>query len=102
MCRLSAGRQAFVTRPSEASNMTFHIITIFPHIFDSYFNESIFKRAQEAGQIEIKVHDLRNSATDKHKTTDDTPYGGGAGMVMKVEPLYRAIKHITHNMEHKT
>lgn len=74
--------------------MTFHIITIFPDIFDSYLNESILKRAQEAGQIKIKIHDLRSWTTDKHKTVDDTPYGGGAGMVMKVDVLYRAIQDI--------
>jgi tRNA (guanine37-N1)-methyltransferase len=74
--------------------MTFHIITIFPKIFDSYFNESIIKRAQEKRKIEIKVHDLRDWTTDKHKTVDDKPYGGGAGMVMKVEPIYRALRDI--------
>ena len=74
--------------------MKFHIITIFPDIFNSYFNESILKRAQTKGQIEIIIHDLRGYATDKHKTVDDTPYGGGAGMVMKVDVLYRAIQDI--------
>jgi len=71
--------------------MTFHIITIFPRIFDSYFNESIIKRAQEKNAIKIKIYDLRDFTTDKHKTVDDTPYGGGAGMVMKVEPIFKAL-----------
>jgi tRNA (guanine37-N1)-methyltransferase len=74
--------------------MTFHIITIFPDIFNSYFNESIIKRAQEKKAINIKIHNLRNWTTDKHKTVDDTPYGGGAGMVIKVEPIYKALKSI--------
>jgi len=72
--------------------MTFHIITIFPKIFDSYFSESILGRAQKNGVIKIKTHDLRKWTTDKHKTVDDSPYGGGAGMVMKVEPIHKALK----------
>jgi tRNA (guanine37-N1)-methyltransferase len=74
--------------------MTFHIITIFPGIFNSYFNESILKRAQKAGIIKIKTHDLRQWTNDKHKTVDDRPFGGGAGMVMKVEPIFKALKII--------
>ena len=74
--------------------MTFHIITIFPKIFDSYLNESILKRAQENKLINIKIHDLRKWTHNKHKTVDDTPYGGGAGMVMKVEPIYHALHDI--------
>lgn len=71
--------------------MTFHILTIFPHIFDSYINETILKRAREAGIIDIIIHDIRAFATDKHKTTDDTPTGGGPGMVMRIEPLYTCL-----------
>lgn len=74
--------------------MNFHIITIFPEIFNSYINESILKRAQKNNIIKIVAHNLRDWTTDKHKTVDDTPYGGGAGMVMKIEPLYKAIKDI--------
>ena len=74
--------------------MTFHIITIFPHIFNSYFSESILGRAQKDGHIKIKTYDLRDWTTDKHKTVDDTPYGGGAGMIMKIDVLYRAIQDI--------
>lgn len=82
--------------------MNFHIITIFPNIFDSYINESIIKIAQEKKSVNIKVYNLRDWTSDKHKTVDDTPYGGGAGMLMKIEPLYKAIKHVTRNMEPKT
>lgn len=71
--------------------MKFDIITIFPEIFDSYFQESIIKRAQEKKIIEINTHNLRDWTDDKHKTVDDTPYGGGAGMLMKIEPIHRAI-----------
>lgn len=74
--------------------MKFDIITIFPKIFDSYFSESILGRAQKKNLIEIKIHNLRDYATDKHQTVDDTPYGGGAGMVLKVEPIFRAVKNV--------
>ncbi len=74
--------------------MKFKIITIFPEIFDSYINESIIKRAQEKGLIDIKPYNLRDWTEDNHKTVDDTPYGGGAGMVMKIEPIYKALKDI--------
>ncbi|MFH0956057.1 MAG: tRNA (guanosine(37)-N1)-methyltransferase TrmD [Candidatus Falkowbacteria bacterium] len=74
--------------------MTFHIITIFPKIFDSYFNESILKRAQKNKLISLKIHNLRDWTCDKHKTVDDAPFGGGAGMVMKIEPLYKALRDI--------
>ena len=82
--------------------MKFHIISIFPYIFNSYFNEGMLKRAQKNKIIDIKIYNLRDWTADRHKTVDDAPYGGGAGMVMKVEPIYKAIQHITHNMEHIT
>lgn len=72
--------------------MRFDILTIFPKIFDSYFGESIMKRAREAGAVEIAAHDLRSYSTNKHRNVDDTPYGGGAGMVMQVEPIYSCVK----------
>lgn len=74
--------------------MRFDIITIFPGIFESYFSESIIGRAQEKGAVEIKMHNLRDYAQDKHLTVDDTPYGGGAGMVLKLEPIYKALVDI--------
>jgi len=74
--------------------MKFDIITIFPKIFDSYFNESILGRAQKKNLIEIKIHNLRDYATDKHQTVDDTPYGGGAGMVLKIEPIWRCVQFL--------
>ena len=74
--------------------MRFDIITIFPKIFDSYFNESIVKRAREKKLIDICVHDLRKFTSDKHKKVDDRPFGGGVGMVFKPEPLALAIDSI--------
>lgn len=74
--------------------MQFDIITIFPKIFESYFSESIIKRAQEKKLVKINIHNLRDYTSDKHKTVDDTPYGGGAGMVLKVEPIYSAIQKL--------
>jgi len=72
----------------------FDIITIFPQIFDSYFKESLIKKAQKEKKIKIKVHNLRNWAKDKHQTIDDRPFGGGLGMVFKIEPIYKAVKKI--------
>ena len=74
--------------------MKFDIITIFPQIFDSYFSESIIKRAQAKKLVKIKVHNLRDYTNDKHKSVDDKPYGGGPGMVMMVEPIFKAVKKI--------
>ena len=74
--------------------LKFEIITIFPNIFKSYLDESFIKKAQESRQISIKIHNLRDFTKDKHKTVDDRPFGGGLGMVLKVEPIYRAIKKI--------
>lgn len=71
--------------------MKFKLLSIFPNIFDSYINESIIHRAQNKKIISIEAYDLRKWTSDKHKTVDDTPYGGGAGMLMKVEPIYKAV-----------
>ncbi|HNW96648.1 MAG TPA: tRNA (guanosine(37)-N1)-methyltransferase TrmD [Candidatus Paceibacterota bacterium] len=70
----------------------FNIITIFPEAFESYFNSSLLKKAQEKGLIKINLINLRDFADDKHKKVDDRPFGGGPGMVMKLEPIYRAVK----------
>jgi tRNA (guanine37-N1)-methyltransferase len=67
--------------------MRFDIVTIFPEMLSSVFGDSILKRAIDDGKIEVRFWNPRDYATDKHKTVDDTPYGGGPGMVMKVEPL---------------
>ncbi|MDP3957336.1 MAG: tRNA (guanosine(37)-N1)-methyltransferase TrmD [bacterium] len=75
--------------------MRFDIISIFPESFTAYFGVSMLKRAQEDGLIEIHTHSLRDFAYDKHQTVDDTPYGGGAGMLLKVEPLAEAIETVS-------
>lgn len=71
--------------------MRIDILTLFPALFDGPFSESIIKRAQEAGLIEIHTHDIRQYSTDKHKRVDDYQFGGGAGMVMMIEPIAAAI-----------
>jgi len=77
--------------------MRFDIITIFPEIFRGVFEFGIIRRAVEAGLIEINIHDLRDYTHDRHRQVDDRPFGGGAGMVMKPEPLFRAVEAITHS-----
>src|SRR3989344_2148837 len=74
--------------------MRFNIITIFPESLRGYFNSSILRRAQKDKKIEIKLHNLRDFAEDKHKKVDDKPYGGGPGMVMKIEPIVKTILKI--------
>jgi len=69
----------------------FDIITIFPEIFNSYLSESLINRGQRKKLIKINIHNLRDWTSDKHKTVDDKPFGGGLGMVMKVEPIYKAV-----------
>lgn len=72
--------------------MKINILTIFPKLFESFLNETLIKKALDAKLLEINVVDIRAYATDKHHTTDDTPYGGGPGMVMKIEPIFRALE----------
>jgi tRNA (guanine37-N1)-methyltransferase len=74
--------------------MRFDLLTIFPGMFDAYLNESILKRAQKNKKVSFHFHDLREFTTDRHRTVDDRPYGGGVGMVMKVEPIYKALKSL--------
>jgi len=74
--------------------MQFDIVTIFPKIFDSFLKESFIKKAQEKGLIKICIHNLRKWTEDRHKTVDDRPFGGGLGMVLKIEPIFKAIKEI--------
>jgi tRNA (guanine37-N1)-methyltransferase len=74
--------------------MRIDIVTIFPEVFHGPFSEGVVRIAQEKGLLEIQVVDLRQFTTDKHKTVDDKPYGGGPGMVMKVEPIFRAVAEL--------
>lgn len=74
--------------------MRIDIITLFPSMFRGPFDESIIKRARKKGILEINLHNLREFTNDRHRTVDDVPYGGGAGMVMKPEPLFRAVEKV--------
>src|SRR3989344_560300 len=75
--------------------MKIDIITIFPNLFSGFLSESLLARAQAKKLITIKTHNLRKWTTNKHKTLDDRPYGGGVGMVLKIEPIYKAVKQLT-------
>ena len=77
--------------------MKIDIVTLFPDMFLGPFQESIIKRAQDRGLLEIGLHQLRDFTTDRHRTVDDTPYGGGAGMLMKPEPIAAAITSVRRN-----
>lgn len=72
----------------------FDILSVFPEMFASTFESSLLKKAQEKNLIEIQIHDIRHYTEDKHRMTDDAPYGGGGGMVMKVEPIDRALQAV--------
>ena len=74
--------------------MKFDIVTIFPRMVEAGLAEGVVHRGIEQGLLDVRVHDLRAYTTDRHRTVDDTPYGGGPGMVMKVEPFVRAVADI--------
>jgi len=72
----------------------FHVLTIFPEFFVGPFAHGVVKRAQDAGRLEIRVHNLRDYVFDRHKTVDDRPFGGGEGMVLKPEPIFLAVESL--------
>src|SRR3954468_4751067 len=74
--------------------MKVDVLTLFPEICRAPLSESMMKRAQESGALELHIHDLRDWTIDKHRTVDDAPFGGGPGMVMKAEPIFAAIEHL--------
>jgi len=74
--------------------MRIDILSAVPRLLDSWFGESILRRAREKGLVELVVHDLRDWSTDKHRRLDDYPFGGGAGMVMTIDPIHRAIAQL--------
>ena len=74
--------------------MIFHVLTIFPDFFSGPFQHGVVARAREAGLVEIRVHNLRDWTTDRHKTVDDRPFGGGEGMLLKPEPIFEAVETI--------
>lgn len=74
--------------------MNVYILTLFPQIFEGPFNTGLFQKAVESGVVKLEIRNIRDYTHDKHHTTDDYPYGGGAGMVMKPEPLFEAVDSI--------
>jgi tRNA (guanine37-N1)-methyltransferase len=74
--------------------MRFDVFTLFPGLIEPYINESILERARIRGLLEVHVHDIRAYATDRHHVTDEPPYGGGGGMVMKCEPIFNAVESV--------
>ena len=74
--------------------MQIHILTLFPQMFSSLLGSSIFKRAIDRGLVEINIRNIRDHTHDKHHTVDDSPYGGGAGMVLKPEPIFEAVEAV--------
>lgn len=80
--------------------MRIDILTLFPDMFQGPFSESIIKRAVEQGHVEIVLHDIRDYSTDKHRRVDDYPFGGGAGMVMQIEPIDRVISKLKGEREY--
>jgi len=74
--------------------MEFDVFTLLPEVFSPYLNSSILNRARQRGLIEVRIHNIRDWATDKHHVTDDEPYGGGGGMVMRVEPVFTAVESV--------
>ena len=74
--------------------MIFHVLTIFPEFFEGPFAHGVVKRAQDAGILDIRIHNLRDWTSDRHKTVDDRPFGGGEGMVLKPEPIFLAVESI--------
>ena len=81
--------------------MKIETLSVFPHCYDSVMNESMMRIAQEKGYLDFTAHDLRDWTHDKHRTTDDEPYGGGQGLVMKCEPIFEACDDLFAQSEEK-
>ncbi|MFZ5887350.1 MAG: tRNA (guanosine(37)-N1)-methyltransferase TrmD [Chloroflexota bacterium] len=82
--------------------MQFEVFTLLPEVFPSYLESSILKRAIQRGLLDVRLHNIRDYTHDKHHTTDDTPYGGGGGMVMKPEPIFEAVETVLGLAPHPT
>ena len=78
--------------------MRFHVLTLFPRMFDGPLSDGVIRRAREAGLLDIRVHDIRDHAHDRHRTVDDYPFGGGPGMLMKPAPLFEAVEAVTETI----
>jgi tRNA (guanine37-N1)-methyltransferase len=79
--------------------MRIDILTLFPGMFPGYLNESILQKAQDLGQLEIHLHNIRDYAEGKHRVTDEPPFGGGGGMVLKPEPIFKAVESLIFNLQ---
>ena len=79
--------------------MNIHILTLFPDMFPAYLNESILKKAQAMGQLTVCLHNIRDYTTDKHHVTDEPPFGGGGGMVLKPEPIFTAVESLVADLQ---
>ena len=92
----AAGPRKAVPRAPKATRalLTVDVLTLFPGYFEGPFNTSLLKRAKDKGLVDLRLRDIRDWTHDKHHTADDVPYGGGAGMVMKVEPLDECLKQV--------
>lgn len=84
---------------SRTTSISFEVFTLFPEMFHGPLDESILQRAQEDETLSVRLHDIRQYATDKHHVTDEPPYGGGGGMVMKVEPIFNAVEAVLGSAE---
>ena len=80
--------------PARMEPMEFDVFTLLPEVFFPYLDSSILERARQRGLIDVRIHNIRDWAADKHHVTDDEPYGGGGGMVMKVEPVFAAVESV--------
>lgn len=96
------GFQFSAARIINMVKIRFDILTIFPEAFESYCRTSILKRAQERNLIRIEAHNLRKWASGRHQTTDDCPYGGGQGMIFKVEPIFKAVRDLQKKKSRKS
>src|SRR5215211_4906568 len=81
-------------RVDRESGMKVDVLTLFPEMFKGPLDVSMVQRAREAGQLELRVTDLRDYTHDRHKTVDDRPFGGGPGMVLKCEPIFEAVENL--------
>lgn len=83
------------------AQIRFDVLTLFPEMFHGFLHTSIIKKAHEKGLVETSIINFRDFATDKHKTVDDTPYGGGGGMVLKPQPIFDAVDHLLKDVDHR-
>ncbi|MGD8997378.1 MAG: tRNA (guanosine(37)-N1)-methyltransferase TrmD [Anaerolineae bacterium] len=99
MSKLSCREARCVQSGSRPTSVHFDVFTLFPEMFQGPLKASILKRALEGGNLSVALHDIRDYATDKHHVTDEPPYGGGGGMVMKAEPIFNAVETVLAESE---